>query len=93
LSYVYFVPVARVPVGDAAYVNIVIARVAVDTESYITKTVTELQCDPHAALSSLFVSAPSGTCLFLDAAPVAYAAVCSVRPDPIGHPGVHSARA
>jgi hypothetical protein len=33
LSYVYYVPVAGVPVGDAAYVNIATARVAVDTES------------------------------------------------------------
>eukprot|EP00962_Isochrysis_galbana_P058324 scaffold31327_cov79-Isochrysis_galbana.AAC.1 len=49
--------VAGVPIGDAHYVDTVLARIAADTESYILKTVTELRCDPHAAWTSLYYAA------------------------------------
>jgi len=49
--------VAGVPIGDAHYVDTVLARIAADTESYISKTVTELRCDPHAAWTSLYYAA------------------------------------
>jgi hypothetical protein len=94
LPYVY-IPATGAPLGDAACVNIVTACVAFDTESYFAKTVTKLQCDPRAALSSslLIGASPRGTHLSRAVAPVAYAAAWDVCPDPIGHPGVYISQA
>jgi hypothetical protein len=71
------------------------ACVAFDTESYFAKTVTKLECDPRAAVSSLLIGAsPRGTRLSQAFAPVAYhVAAWDVCPDPIGHPGVYISQA